>query len=139
MRKALAVILVALAACEEPRARQQVVNVPIPNAEGTPGAALQPIVVEQPAQHSDNSWLWGLGGYLLGRNTAPSGGGYQSPASVNHYHHNETRPSQPPKVYSAPSYTRPSVSRPSSPSVSRPSSPSFSRPSYSRPSFGGRR
>lgn len=125
--------LLLLAACDSPRQPDaQVVNVPVPNAEGTPGAAMQPIVVQQPAQGGgDNGFLWGLGGYLLGRNT----GGAQQP-QVNHYYHSSPpanrSASSPPKVYSKPSYSAPSYSKPAA------SRPSYSRPSYSRPSFGRR-
>lgn len=142
MKRFSAILAIAvLAACEPATqdSQQQVINVPVPNAEGTPGAATRPMVVQQPAaQHGSSGWLWGLGGYLLGRNHG--GGGYYSGSrEVHHYHSSQpsrsssspTRSYSPPKAYSAPSYSRPSFSRPSS--------PSFSRPSYSRPSFGRRR
>ncbi|MDM0097510.1 hypothetical protein QTI51_09495 [Variovorax sp. J22G73] len=122
MRKSLLILAAALSlvACGQ-------------NAPGAPGDASAAT-----AQSSDHSWLWGLGGYMLGR----MGGSSGAPHSVV----NQTvvqrnlivqRPATPVVPKPAPAVT-PSFKPTPSPAPSRSfSTPSFSR-GYSSPSYSFR-
>lgn len=114
-----------------------------------------------PAPTSDNGWLWGLGGFLAGRMTAPSAA--PAPAVAPVYVDRRTvmqapppapaptraaappSPTKPPVVTTTPRVTPPAPTMAPKPSYSGPSSyrsvtqsaPSYSR-SYSSPSAGRR-
>lgn len=111
MRRLLALALIALlAACGQQT----------PDAPGAAPAAAAP---------SDHSWLWGVGGYLLGRMSAPS-----TPAVTPSYPtHTRTIIREVQKPAPAPAVVKPPVVT-TTPKVTPAPAP-VAKPSYSSPSF----
>jgi len=114
MRKVLALTLAALlAACGQEQA---------PVAPGTAPAA---------AASSDHSWLWGLGGYFLGRMSASP-----APAAAPSYPtHTRTIIREVQKPAPAPAVVKPPVVT-TAPKITPAPAP-VAKPSFSSPSFSG--
>lgn len=107
--------------------------------DGTPERE-QPASASAGSHGSDNSWLWGLGGYVLGRATAPS----PAPAAPAPVYIDRRTVVQRPAVAAAPQKPTPAPVAPppkpstptvtTSPRVAPPTPTAAPRPSYSGPS-----
>jgi len=95
-----------------------------------------------PQQHSDNGWLWGVGGYLLGRMTAPKAQPQPqyAPAPAQGYVPRAAAPQPPKRSWFAPT-PRPTVPNvvPKAPTVNTipKSSPLPAPTAAPKPSFSG--